>query len=237
MIPFLRMVVTILFMVIVLPVGALFLFPWTFITGNVTALYLVGMYIVRIMVWLTGTKVEVRGMDQIDPAGTYIFMSNHVSNLDGAILGPRIPRRTSILAKKEIWRVPIIAKTFTLASMVPVERDNREAAVQSVKKAGEVMRQGINMMLYPEGTRSPDGRLLPFKKGPFHLALETGFPIVPVTMLGTFEMMPKGASVSRGGTAVMVIHPPIDPKQFTSREDLSDAVANAIRSALPEKYQ
>lgn len=237
MIPFLRMVVTILFMVIVIPPAALIVFPWTFITGNVNPLYRVGMRIVRIVVWLTGTKVEMRGMDKIDPNGTYIFMSNHVSNLDGAILGARIPRRTSILAKKELWRLPIIGWTFTLASIVPVERDNREAAVQSVKRAGEVMRQGINMMVYPEGTRSLDGRLLPFKKGPFHLAMETGFPIVPVTMVGTFEMMPKGKFASKGGTAIMILHSPIDPKQYSSREALTEAVGNAIRSGLPEKYQ
>ena len=89
------------------------------------------------------------------------------------------------------------------------------------------------MTVYPEGTRSPDGRLLPFKKGPFHLAIETGFPIVPVTTLGTFEMMPKGKFASKGGTATLVFHPPINPKQFASREELTAAVENAIRSALP----
>lgn len=237
MIPFLRMVLTILFMVIAIPPAALILFSWTFITGNVNPLYRVGMRIVRISVWLTGTKVEMRGLDKIDPAGTYIFMSNHVSNLDGAILGPRIPRRTSILAKKELWRLPIIGRTFTMASIVPVERDNREAAVRSVQQAGEVMRHGINMMVYPEGTRSLDGRLLPFKKGPFHLAAETGFPIVPVTMLGTFEMMPKGKFASKGGTVTMIFHPPIDPTKFASREDLAEAVANTIKSALPADRQ
>ena len=233
MIPFLRMLSALLFMVVAIPPAALIAFPWTFITKDATFLYRVGMRIVRITVWLTGTKVEMRGLDKIDPAGTYIFMSNHVSNLDGAILAPRIPRRTSILAKKELWRLPIIGRTFTLASIVPVERDNREAAVRSVQKAGEVMRKGINMMVYPEGTRSPDGHLLPFKKGPFHLAAETGFPIVPVTTLGTFEMMPKGKFASKGGTATLVFHPPIDPKQFDSRVELTEAVENAIRSALP----
>jgi len=233
MIPFLRMLSAILFMIIVIPPAALIAFPWTFITRDATFLYRVGMRIVRITVCLTGTKVQMRGLEKIDAAGTYIFMSNHVSNLDGAILAPRIPRRTSILAKKELWRLPIIGWTFTIASIVPVERDNREAAVRSVGRAGEVMQQGINMMVYPEGTRSPDGRLLPFKKGPFHLAAETGFPIVPVTTLGTFEMMPKGKFASKGGTATLVFHPSIDPKQFASREELMEAVENVIRSALP----
>jgi 1-acyl-sn-glycerol-3-phosphate acyltransferase len=95
------------------------------------------------------------------------------------------------------------------------------------------MRHGVNMTIYPEGTRSPDGRLLPFKKGPFHLAAETGFPIVPVTILGTEKMMPKGSNIVRSGTATLVFHPPIDPKNFSSREALMEAVRDAINSALP----
>jgi len=233
MIPFLRMVMAATFMIIVIPLAALIVFPWTLITRDATFLYWIGMKIARIAVWLTGTKVEMQGLDKIDPAGTYIFMSNHVSNLDGAILFARIPRRTSILAKKELWRVPVLARALTLASLVPVERQNREAAIQSIKAAGEVMRTGINMMVYPEGTRSLDGRLLPFKKGPFHLALDTGFPIVPVTTLGTFEMMPKGKFASKGGTVTLVFHPPIDSKTFSSLEELTEAVAGAIRSSLP----
>jgi 1-acyl-sn-glycerol-3-phosphate acyltransferase len=182
---------------------------------------------------LTGTKVDLQGLDKLDPAGTYIFMANHVSNLDGAILFAYLPRRTSFLAKKELWRVPVLGWAFTLASIVPVERQNREAAIQSIKAAGEVMRKGINMMVFPEGTRSLDGYLLPFKKGPFHLALETGFPIVPVTMVNTFAMMPKGKFAATGGTAKVVFHPPLDPRKFCSREELTQAVENAISSALP----
>jgi 1-acyl-sn-glycerol-3-phosphate acyltransferase len=99
------------------------------------------------------------------------------------------------------------------------------------------MHQGINMMLYPEGTRSTDGRLLPFKKGPFHLAAETGFPIVPVTMLGTFEILPKGKFTSSAGTATVVFHEPIDPKKFSSIEELIAATENAMRSSLPKERQ
>jgi 1-acyl-sn-glycerol-3-phosphate acyltransferase len=160
-------------------------------------------------------------------------MSNHVSNLDPPVLVPLIPRRTSVLAKKEIWRIPILGKALDLAEIVPVERSNRDAALQSIRRAGDVMRHGINMTIYPEGTRSPDGRLLPFKKGPFHLAAETGFPIVPVTILGTEEMMPKGRNIVKSGTATLVFHSPIDPKQFSTREELMEAVRQAINSALP----
>ena len=230
-----RTFLALLFLLVLVPPAALIAFPWTFITGKVGFLYFVGMGLAHWAARIAGAKIKLVGFDKIDPAGTYIFMSNHVSNLDPPVLVPLIPRRTSVLAKKEIWRIPILGKALDLAEIVPVERSNRDAAMQSIKRAGEVMQHGINMTIYPEGTRSPDGRLLPFKKGPFHLASETGFPIVPVTILGTEEMMPKGRIIAKSGTATLVFHSPIDPKQFSTREELMEAVRQAINSALPEE--
>jgi len=237
MIGALRTIAAVLFLVLFVPLASLIAFPWTFITGKISFLYWCGMNFTRAAVWLTGTRIQTQGLENLDQAGTYIFMSNHVSNLDPAILVPLIPRRTSVLAKKEIWRIPVLARALDLGEIVPVERHHREAAIQSIRKASQVMQHGINMTVYPEGTRSPDGRLLPFKKGPFHLAMETGFPIVPVTMLNTFEMMPKGKWAATGGTATVVFHPPIDPKTFSSREELTQVVAAAIKSALPPERQ
>ncbi|HEY6273900.1 MAG TPA: lysophospholipid acyltransferase family protein [Terriglobales bacterium] len=229
-----RTALAVLFWVISVPIAALIAFPWTFLTSNVKFLYWIGMGLAFNGARVAGARVKTVGLDQLDPAGTYIFMSNHVSNLDPTILCPLIPRRTSILAKKIIWRIPILGQALNMAEIVPVERENRDAAIQSIRRAGEVMRHHINMTLYPEGTRSRDGRLLPFKKGPFHLAIETGFPIVPVTILGTFEMMPKGNMIVRSGTATLVFHPPIDPRSYSSREALTLAVREVIAGALPE---
>jgi 1-acyl-sn-glycerol-3-phosphate acyltransferase len=230
-----RTFLALLFLIVLVPPAALIAFPWTFMTGKVGFLYFIGMGLAHWAARIAGAKIKLVGFENIDPAGTYIFMSNHVSNLDPPVLVPLIPRRTSVLAKKEIWRIPILGKALDLAEIVPVERSNRDAAMQSIRRAGEVMQHGINMTIYPEGTRSPDGRLLPFKKGPFHLASETGFPIVPVTILGTEEMMPKGRNIVKSGTATLVFHPPIDPKQFSTREELMEAVRQAINSALPEE--
>ncbi|HEU4416163.1 MAG TPA: lysophospholipid acyltransferase family protein [Candidatus Angelobacter sp.] len=234
---FFRSILALIFWIICVPPAALVAFPWTIITGKVEFLYTVGMWLALAGPKVAGVKVKLVGLDKIDPAGTYIFMSNHVSNLDPPILVPLIPGRTSVLAKKEIWRIPIVNKALDLAEIVPVERSNRDSAISSIRRAGEVMKHHINMTIFPEGTRSPDGRLMPFKKGPFHLAAETGFPIVPVTILGTYEMMPKGSSLIRSGTATLVFHPPLDPKQFTSREDLVQAVRDSINSALPKERQ
>ena len=224
-----------LFLLVMVPVAALIVFPWTLITGKINFLYFVGMGLAHLAPRIAGAKIKLVGLEKIDSSGTYIFMSNHVSNLDPPVLVPMVPRRTSVLAKKEIWRIPILSRALDLAEIVPVERTNREAAIQSIQRAGEVMRHGINMTIYPEGTRSRDGRLLPFKKGPFYLAVETGFPIVPITILGTYEMMPKGRWVVKPGTATLVFHTPIDPGQFATMEELMEAVRQAINSSLPEE--
>jgi 1-acyl-sn-glycerol-3-phosphate acyltransferase len=234
---FFRSLLALFFWIVIVPPAALVAFPWTFITGKVDFLYWAGMGLALAGAKLAGARVKLVGLDRIDPAGTYIFMSNHVSNLDPPILVPLIPGRTSVLAKKEIWRIPILAKALDLAEIVPVERSNRDSAISSIRRAGEVMKHHINMTIFPEGTRSPDGRLMPFKKGPFHLAAETGFPIVPITILGTYEMMPKGSAMVLGGTVTLVFHRPIDPKQFASREELVQAVRDAINSALSPERQ
>jgi len=124
-----------------------------------------------------------------------------------------------------------------LASLVPVDRRNREAAIASLHSAAEALRSGVSMTIWPEGTRSPDGRLLPFKKGPFYLAIESRVPIVPVTLVGTHEIWPKGEFAIHPGTATVIFHEPIDPATFSAQEELMVAVRERIRSGLPEKYQ
>ena len=232
-----RTVLALLYLLVTVPIAALIAFPWTFITGKITFLYRLGMGLAYSAARISGARVKIVGLDKIDQSRTYIFMSNHVSNIDPPLLCPLIPRRTSILAKKEIWSIPILGKALDLAEIVPVERENRDAAIQSIRRAGEVMQHGINVTLFPEGTRSRDGRLLPFKKGPFHLAASTGFPIVPITILGTYEMMPKGSMIVRPGTATLVFHPAMDPKHYASREELTQAVRDVINSALPAERQ
>src|SRR5262245_4794200 len=186
---------------------------------------------------LIGIQVEVIGRDRFDPSGTYIYMCNHVSNLDPPIVIPSIPKRTSVLVKREVFRIPVLSKAMHLARFVPVDRKNRDAAIASIQQATEVMSSGINMMVFPEGTRSHDGKLLPFKKGPFHLAIDSGFPVIPMTIYGTESLMPKRGFAIKKGTATLVFHPPMFPQDFSSREELSAAVFRQIESALPMKLR
>jgi 1-acyl-sn-glycerol-3-phosphate acyltransferase len=219
------------------PVAALIGFPWTFISGDISLLYSMFMWGAWNGVRLTGVRVATVGLDQLDAAGTYIFMSNHVSNLDPPILIPLIPRRTSVMVKKELFTYPILGRAMRMGSLVPVDRGNRDAGIEAVKAAKQVIGQGLNMTIYVEGKRSFDGKLLPFKKGPFYLAMECGVPVVPVTIAGTHYAMPKKRFAIRPGTVKVMFHEPIEPKDFGSRECLMEKVRAAIDSGLPKQDQ
>jgi 1-acyl-sn-glycerol-3-phosphate acyltransferase len=216
----------------ILMVGPL-LVLWAFLSGNVNPLYYISATLGKWGVRLAGVKIERRGLENLRPGQNYIVMANHSSNLDPPILIPSVPGRCSVLVKKEVFRIPILGAGMRLAQLVPVDRGDRDAAIASIHNAVEVLRLGLNMLVYPEGTRSSDGRLLPFKKGPFHLAMESGVPVLPVTLLGTYECWPKTRFALRPGTATVVFHPPLDPHDYVDRDDLEAAVAAAIASALP----
>lgn len=220
-----------------LPVAALIGFPWTLLTGDIRFLYRMTMWGAWTGVRLAGVRVQAIGLDKLDPSRTYIFMSNHVSNIDPPILMPLIPRRMSIMVKKELFRYPVLARLMRFGSLVPVDRGNRESGIAAVRAAADVIRQGINMTVYVEGHRSFDGRLLPFKKGPFYLAEECNVPIVPVTIVGTHYVMPKRRIAIKPGTVTVIFHQPIEPKDFGSRDCLMAKVRKAIDSGLPPELQ
>lgn len=216
---------------------ALIGFPWTFLSGKVDFLYRFATRVAFLGVRLIGIKVEVEGLDRFDHDRSYIYMCNHVSAIDPPIVIPLIPRRTSVLVKKQLFRIPLLGQAMRMGSLVPVDRADRDSAIASVRRAAEVLRSGVNMMVYPEGTRSRDGKVLPFKKGPFYLAMESGVPVLPMTIRGGHELMPKGSLKIRKGTATVVFHPPISPADCRDREDLMAKVRDAIASALPPEQR
>jgi 1-acyl-sn-glycerol-3-phosphate acyltransferase len=230
-----RTLVMLGFWALAAPIAALLGFPWTFLTGDVRFLYRMFMIGASSGVRLAGVRVEAVGLDQLDPSRAYIFMSNHVSNLDPPITIPLIPKRTSVMVKKELFRFPILGQAMRIGSMVPVDRGDRNAGIEAVQAAKKVIQQGINMTIYIEGKRSFDGRLLPFKKGPFYLAMECAVPVVPITIMGTRNAMPKGRFAIEPGLARVIFHAPIEPADFGSRDSLMEKVRVAIESAMPEE--
>ena len=230
-------IIMLAFWSIALPVAALIGFPWTFLTRDITLFYRMAMWGKKTGVRLAGVRVQAEGLEKLDPSKTYIFMSNHTSNLDPPVLLPLIPKRTSVMAKKELFRYPILGETMRIGQLVPVDRGNREAGIAAVRAAAEVIRQGVNMTIYVEGKRSFDGKLLPFKKGPFYLAIECGVPVVPVTIIGTNKIMPKARFAITPGTARVVFHNPIDPKDFGDRDSLMEKVWHSINDSLPAEQR
>jgi 1-acyl-sn-glycerol-3-phosphate acyltransferase len=232
-----RTILMLAFWAVALPFAALAGFPWTFLTRDIGLLYRMCMWGAWTGVKLAGVKVEAAGLEKIDASRTYIFMSNHASNLDPPLLLPLIPRRTSVMAKKELFSYPILGEAMRLGSLVPVDRGNRDAGISAVEEAAKVVRQGVNMTIYVEGKRSFDGKLLPFKKGPFYLAMECGVPVVPVTIVGTHDLMPKARFQITPGFVKVLFHDPIQPEDFENRDALMERVRALINSGLPIEYQ
>ena len=215
--------------------SAVIFIPWAIITRNVLPLYNVTQMIVRIGYFLARIRVEVTGRDLVPPNTACIFMANHVSNLDPPALLPSIPGRTSAFLKRSLMSIPVLGWGFQLGEFIPVDRDGRkESAQRSIEEARRILAKGVHITTFVEGTRSKDGRLLPFKKGPFYLAMAAGAPCIPVSIWGTETLMAKGSVRIKPGTAHITFHAPLIPGDYKTREDLMAAVRAAIASGLPE---
>jgi 1-acyl-sn-glycerol-3-phosphate acyltransferase len=222
--------------VVVLSVpSAIVVIPLAIVTGNADPLYNVGCAIVRIALRAARIRVELSGRENVPSGRACIFMANHVSNLDPPTLLSHIPGRTAVFLKRSLMSIPILGTAFKLGEFIPVDRGGSvHGAKESVAAAARVMDKGIHITTFVEGMRSKDGRMLPFKKGPFYLAFETGAPCIPVSIYGTETMMAKGSFAIKPGTAHIDFHAPIYPRDYETREELLAAIRASIASGLPE---
>jgi 1-acyl-sn-glycerol-3-phosphate acyltransferase len=215
--------------------SALVLLPFTLVTSNVNPLYATGCFIARIAIRVGSIRVSVEGLDSIPKDRACIFMANHVSNLDPPALLPILPGRTSVFIKQSLLGLPVLGYALKLAGFIATDRDGSvEAAQQSVAQAASILTRGIHITTFVEGKRSSDGRLLPFKNGPFYLAMESGAPCVPVSIYGSEKIIPYSSLRIHPGTVHIVFHSPLDPADYATRDELSAAVRAAIASALPQ---
>jgi 1-acyl-sn-glycerol-3-phosphate acyltransferase len=157
-----------------------------------------------------------------------VFMSNHESNLDPPVLIGSIPVPAVFLAKKEVKYMGPVGWAAMAAGVIFIDRSNGERAARSLRRAAQEIRDGKNVVIFPEGTRTRTGRMNSFKKGGFSLAQKAGVPIVPLATVGGFRMLPPGGCLVRPGSYTVVFGQPIDPKVFTSREALMDEVRARI---------
>ena len=211
---------------------------WSFATGSVDFMYQVAMKFVRAAVRIAGVRVRVEGAGDIPP-GVCVFAANHVSNMDPLAFVPAIPRRVAILVKKQVFRIPVLGMAMRMANFVPVDRDNREAAAGSVETAVKYLKEGLSFAVYPEGTRSRDGRLLPFKKGTFVMAIRAGVPVVPVSIVGAQDLLRKGEWSVHPGEVTIRFGPAVDVSSYTveKRGDLLARVEELVAAGLPDEQK
>jgi len=192
---------------------------------------------VRIFVYATGARVDVKGLSNIDPAKTYVFVANHQSNLDPTILFSWLPHNVGGIAKKELEKIPFFRQGFSVAHIVSIDRKNRESAIESTRRGAEKLRSGHSLIAFPEGTRSADGRLKDFKKGVFFMAIEAGVPVVPIAINDTRLVMPKiGALVIPGRVSIEIL-PPVSTLDYRPDriEELVSRVRQGIASRITER--
>jgi 1-acyl-sn-glycerol-3-phosphate acyltransferase len=190
--------------------------------------------------WVTsfaGVKIVVENRGNLVPDHPYVFMANHASSLDIWAVFVAIPRRIRLIAKKQLARIPLFGWVMWAGRFIFIDRQNGVAARRSIELAGQRIHDGVSVLLFPEGTRTRDGTLGPFKKGGFHLAVKAGVAIVPVALRGTRELMPPGSLLLRSGTMTVIIGEPIATEGLSDEEraNLSDRVRGAVEGLLAEK--
>jgi 1-acyl-sn-glycerol-3-phosphate acyltransferase len=190
----------------------------------------------RVLLRVSGVRVEVEGLDNFDPSRSSVFISNHQSHYDILAVAGFLPAQVRFIAKKELFKIPGFGWALKKGGHVRIDRDDRAQAFASYHRAAEKIREGISIFVCAEGTRSADGTVGPFKKGGFVLALKAGVPIVPITMSGGRKILPKEKLAFRKGAMRMVVDKPVDTRCYTfeQRNELIERVRNIIIGNLAE---
>src|SRR2546421_7152815 len=231
----LRTIFVAVFLSLYIVVAGIPLLIYTVISRNPNPLYWAGVRGVMFFVRAVGARVRIVGTERI-PSGTCLFVANHTSTVDAPAVVGAIPRRIAILLKKSLFSYPIVGQAFQLAQFIPVDRSKQESAIASLEKAIAAMRGGQSFLIYPEGTRSPDGRLQEFKRGAVVMAIKAGVPIVPMVCAGAQKVMEKKSLVIRPGVITVEFLEPIDASAYTfeQRDELNKRVRAAMAAALPD---
>ncbi len=190
----------------------------------------------RVILGVPGVKLEVTMRARLEPGRPYIFMVNHASMVDIWAVFVTIPVSFRFIAKKQLARIPLFGWAMAAGRFIFIDRQNAVAARRSMEEAARRIRSGQSVVIFPEGTRTRDGRLLPFKKGGFHLAVESGAAIVPVAIRGSREIMPRGAALIRAGKVTVEVDEPIPTAGLTAsdREALIVKVRGRVAAMLGE---
>ncbi len=207
-------------------------------TSSGAPAYIMMRWWALIISFLMGLKFSVFGIENINPGQSYIVTPNHQGNADILALVTSLPVRFHWVIKRELLRIPVFGWALAGTGAIAIDRSNKETAVASLNQAKNKLSNGWSMLIYPEGTRTPDGKLLPFKKGPFMMAVQTGLPILPVTSNGAFKILPKKTLAFRPGLITLTIGEPIITEGLTEDDVpwLMEQTRSAIESNLSNDY-
>ena len=207
--------------------------------GRQRAFFTVGPLFARGMEWFCAIPFTLEGWDRLpeDIRGgsqPVIFMSNHESQMDPPILVAALPVPAVYIAKKEVKYMPFVGWAAWAAGVIFIDRRERDRAIRSIHDAAMQIRGGKSVVIFPEGTRSQTGQMLPFKKGGFALALEAGVPIVPLATKGGFQVLPRGSLFFRPGQYTVRVGTPVQPTEFPDRDRLMQEVRRSIEALMLE---
>ncbi len=188
----------------------------------------------RCILLISGIRVRVLGLSRLDTAQSYIFMANHQSNFDIPVLLAHLKVQFRWLAKAELFKIPVFGRAMRKAGYISIDRSDRKSAFLSLNQAVKTIRNGVSVLIFPEGTRSRNGRIQPFKKGGFVLAVEAGVPIVPVVVHGTWSIMAKDGLLIRPGTVTVEILPPVETQTYSRKT--KEALLERIRQEMVRAF-
>jgi 1-acyl-sn-glycerol-3-phosphate acyltransferase len=211
-------------------IASMLAYPVARFSGSPAILYSLGRLGIRVALFLAGTRVVVEGGRHLADTRNTIFMANHASLLDAPIVANLIQAEFKVVAKKELFRVPFFGACLRLAGFIEVDRSDRDQATRAIRRAVDSLLEGHCFLVFPEGTRSPNGELGLFKKGVFHVALEAKSRIVPVALQGVQALMPKGSLGISPGTVRVRILDPIEAGGYSS--DRLDLLIEDVRGRI-----
>ena len=209
--------------------------PLAWITGSIGPIYWMARQGCRAALFLAGVRVRLLHGERARAQPCCVFVANHVSNIEAPALFQVLPR-ISVVIKESLGRIPLLGYAMRIGGFIFVDRKARDSRRRALEEAVRTLRSGISMLVFPEGTRNPTGKLLPFRPGPFQMAIEAGVPVVPVTVHGAAGLMPRGATYTRPGELSLWFHDaiPTDALQPDDRLDLMKRVREAMQAALDD---
>jgi len=207
----------------------------SFVTAGGDTAHKVGRIWAKCILELSNIRVTVKGLSNLKPGRSYIYMANHMSNADIPVLQAYLPVQFRWLAKAELYKIPIFGYAMKRAGYISIDRSDRKSAIESLNKAVKIIRDGISVIIFPEGTRSRTNNVQPFKKGGFFLAVDSGVPIIPIIIHGTGRIMPKKQMLIKPGNVTIEISKPIESSDYTRKT--KNALIKKVRLVILESFE